>query len=63
VTDLGSANGTYLNDELLTPQQGRLLKDGDRLTIGPYTLTFRREAPGSRSAQADGSSDVQRASR
>jgi pSer/pThr/pTyr-binding forkhead associated (FHA) protein len=63
VTDLGSGNGTYLNDELLAPHQGRLLKDGDRLTIGPYTLAFRREVPPSRSTEADGSSDVQRASR
>jgi pSer/pThr/pTyr-binding forkhead associated (FHA) protein len=63
VTDLGSSNGTFLNDEPLVPHQGRLLKDGDRLTIGPYTLTFRREAPATQPAEADGGSDVQRASR
>jgi pSer/pThr/pTyr-binding forkhead associated (FHA) protein/tetratricopeptide (TPR) repeat protein len=34
--DLGSSNGTYLNQELMTTR--RLLHDGDELTIGPYDL-------------------------
>jgi DNA-binding response OmpR family regulator len=36
--DLGSTNGTFLNDErLLTPME---LHDEDRITIGDVTLTF-----------------------
>jgi pSer/pThr/pTyr-binding forkhead associated (FHA) protein len=36
--DLGSANGTFLNDErLLAPRE---LHDGDRITIGEVTLVF-----------------------
>ena len=36
--DLGSANGTFLNDERL--QAPRELQDGDRITIGEVTLVF-----------------------
>ncbi|HWQ31655.1 MAG TPA: FHA domain-containing protein [Blastocatellia bacterium] len=36
VTDLGSSNGTYLNDQRIESAQ---LKDGDRIRIGNYTLT------------------------
>jgi len=39
--DLGSANGTYVNDESVAPASPRLLCDGDRLTIGAYTFTLR----------------------
>ncbi|HZS05361.1 MAG TPA: FHA domain-containing protein [Blastocatellia bacterium] len=35
VTDLGSSNGTYLNEQRIESAQ---LKDGDRLRIGNYTL-------------------------
>lgn len=35
VTDLGSTNGTRLNGELLSPNDPRPLKIGDRLHIGP----------------------------
>jgi len=36
--DLGSTNGTYLNDErLLAPA---LLRDGDHITVGDVTLVF-----------------------
>lgn len=37
-TDMGSSNGTYLNDERI---QYAALKDGDCLRIGDYTLTVR----------------------
>ncbi|AEV86098.1 Oxoglutarate dehydrogenase inhibitor [Actinoplanes sp. SE50] len=46
VTDLGSTNGTYLNDEdqPLTAGQSRTLKDGDQVHVGVWT-TFTLHAP------------------
>ena len=38
VSDLGSKNGTYLNGALL--RQPESLKTGDRIKIGPASLTF-----------------------
>ncbi len=37
-TDMGSANGTYLNDQRM---QSATLNDGDCLRIGDYTLTIK----------------------
>jgi hypothetical protein len=34
LTDLGSTNGTYLNGQRLTPNQPRVLRDGDEVRIG-----------------------------
>lgn len=39
VIDLGSANGTFRNDEKLTPRQEYVIADGDTLTLGKLTLT------------------------
>ena len=39
LTDLGSTNGTLVNDESV---QERVLEDGDRITIGETVLEFRR---------------------
>lgn len=39
LTDLGSTNGTLVNDESV---QETLLEDGDRITIGKTILEFRR---------------------
>lgn len=39
LTDLGSTNGTLVNDEAV---QERILDDGDRITIGETLLEFRR---------------------
>jgi pSer/pThr/pTyr-binding forkhead associated (FHA) protein len=39
LTDLGSTNGTLVNDEVV---QERVLQDGDRITIGETVLEFRR---------------------
>lgn len=39
VSDAGSANGTFVNEQRLTPGQRRQLTDGDRLRIGSTTLT------------------------
>ena len=41
LSDLGSTNGSYVNDELTST---RLLADGDRLTLGSTTWTFSLEA-------------------
>lgn len=53
--DIGSANGTYLNDELLLAKQPRPLKDGDMIRLGSYTWEFCDRplifAPASRPAQ------------
>ncbi|NJN31031.1 MAG: response regulator [Synechococcales cyanobacterium RM1_1_8] len=38
--DIGSANGTYLNDELLLPHQPRLLKPDCYIRLGSYTWRF-----------------------
>ncbi len=38
--DIGSANGTYLNDELLLAHQPRDLKDGCLIRLGSYTWEF-----------------------
>jgi len=39
--DLGSANGTYVNDELI---QTRMLQDGDILRVGKFSLWVSYEA-------------------
>lgn len=39
LTDLGSTNGTLVNDEAV---RERILEDGDRITIGETLLEFRR---------------------
>src|SRR5579864_8111278 len=42
VEDLGSRNGTFVNGEkLLAP---RRLREGDRIALGVYTITFDRDA-------------------
>ncbi|MEL6148366.1 MAG: FHA domain-containing protein [Chloroflexota bacterium] len=40
--DLGSRNGTFLNGQQLTPQQGRVLRDGDDILFGqvPVRVSF-----------------------
>jgi ABC-type multidrug transport system ATPase subunit/pSer/pThr/pTyr-binding forkhead associated (FHA) protein len=42
LTDLGSANGTYVNGHRLT--RSALLQRGDRIDIGPFSLVFDGEA-------------------
>jgi pSer/pThr/pTyr-binding forkhead associated (FHA) protein len=46
VSDLGSTNGTYINDEPhpLTAGQSRSLTDGDRVHVGAWT-TITLHAP------------------
>jgi type VI secretion system FHA domain protein len=38
ITDLGSTNGTFVNGRKLEPNSGVDLKDGDRISIGLYSL-------------------------
>lgn len=45
VVDVGSSNGTFVNDRRLTPHAPHLLTDGMSCKIGPYTVTY--YAPGS----------------
>jgi type VI secretion system FHA domain protein len=40
LVDLGSTNGTFLNDRKLEPNSGAELKDGDRISVGNYLLKF-----------------------
>jgi phage tail-like protein len=40
IEDLGSSNGTQLNDLPLKPNEPRSLKAGDVIAIGPFRLTF-----------------------
>lgn len=40
IVDLGSANGTLLNDELVTDPAGQALRDGDVVCIGETELLF-----------------------
>jgi len=39
VSDLGSANGTYINGVRLHPEEVRVLRHGDELRLGKLTLT------------------------
>jgi hypothetical protein len=41
VKDYGSQNGTYVNGEKVVGRRG--LNDGDRITVGKFTLIFRTE--------------------
>ncbi|HET9530696.1 MAG TPA: FHA domain-containing protein [Blastocatellia bacterium] len=38
ISDLGSSNGTSVNDQLLDTNQGRALKEGDRVIVGDIVL-------------------------
>ena len=40
IYDLGSRNGTFLNDEQLEPHQPRLLHDGDKVKLGRLSMTI-----------------------
>jgi phage tail-like protein len=41
LTDLGSANGTFIGGIRLMPHQPRLLTDGEAFEIGPYVVLYR----------------------
>ena len=39
VADVGSANGTFVNDQLLARDEARTLKEGDVVQVGEFKLT------------------------
>ncbi|HEY9076509.1 MAG TPA: FHA domain-containing protein [Anaerolineaceae bacterium] len=43
ITDLGSANGTQVNGEKITPQKPIPLTERDRVNIGPFELNLKTE--------------------
>jgi hypothetical protein len=45
-TDQGSSNGSWVNGAQMSSGMPRLLRDGDELTIGPVTFTFRADDTG-----------------
>src|SRR3954464_4509369 len=40
VSDLGSSNGSKVNGQELSPNQWQILGEGDRLDIGPFSITL-----------------------
>jgi len=48
IVDLGSANGTFVNDDRLRSNQPVQLNDGDHLRIGQTLLIFNRKPGGVR---------------
>lgn len=38
LVDMGSVNGTYLNGQRLTPNQPRVLRDGDEIRLGKLVV-------------------------
>jgi len=46
VKDFGSTNGTFLNNEPITPEAVREVKAGDRLQVGPLDFTVQIVASG-----------------
>ncbi|MCW5559330.1 MAG: FHA domain-containing protein [Verrucomicrobiae bacterium] len=55
LVDLGSRNGTYLNGRRVS--QPTRLRDGDRIQVGPFQLTFHLAAPAPDLSQPTSSSE------
>ncbi len=45
LVDVGSTNGTRMNDQSLVPQREYPLREGDRILIGDFTILFSVQAP------------------
>src|SRR5688500_13744244 len=50
IVELGSGNGTHLNDALLEPEPPAPFRPGDAVRIGPCTLILQRAKSGQGSA-------------
>ncbi|NWF70997.1 MAG: FHA domain-containing protein [Chloroflexi bacterium] len=46
IYDLGSSNGSYLNNQRLNPHEVRFLRDGDQLRLGRMVIGVRFKHPG-----------------
>jgi hypothetical protein len=46
INDLGSSNGTFVNERRLSPGEGRLLAPGDRIRAGATTFAVQQGQPG-----------------
>lgn len=60
ITDLNSVNGTMVNLKRLAPNQSRVLRDGDEVTLGTLAITFRIDVDAVLPAAAD---DVDKATK
>ena len=61
LVDLGSTNGTDLNEVRLTARNEYGLNDGDRITLGDFLLTFKGVVPPQEISRASQPVDAQRA--
>lgn len=61
LVDLGSTNGTQLNEVRLTARNEYGLNDGDRITLGEFLLTFKGVVPPQEISRASQPVDAQRA--
>jgi pSer/pThr/pTyr-binding forkhead associated (FHA) protein/uncharacterized protein involved in exopolysaccharide biosynthesis len=50
VTDLGSTNGTRLNGDTLSPNETRLIEEGDTLSFAEHSFVYLKSAGGSADA-------------
>ncbi len=41
ITDLGSANNTYINGQRIIPNEARILRDGDEIRLGRLVMNVR----------------------
>ena len=60
LVDLGSTNGTALNEVRLTARNEYGLNDGDRITLGDFLLTFKAVIPAQEISGASQPVDAQR---
>ena len=61
LVDLGSTNGTALNEVRLTARNEYGLNDGDRITLGDFLLTFKAVMPAQEISGSSQPVDAQRA--
>jgi len=58
IEDLGSSNGTLINDTPLPPNEPRDLRAGDVISIGPFRLTVRSLARSAEVPEGDRASEL-----